>query len=141
MIRPRALLATAVTAFAAGFAPLALLPHRAFSAGRFHPCNPSRPVPPAPPLPFFAFWFLDEEFLAPSALCAGLACLTKEHIGFTVAALGVWYALTHHRPREGLLIAAGGALVAVVAVGWLVPHFAPGGGSPLAGRYQAGGRS
>ena len=240
MIRPRALLATAVTMFAAGFAALAVLQHRAFSTGRFDLGNltqavwstaegnvleitdlsgrqisrlgahfdplvaafaplwwlwpdPSlllvaqagavalgalpvhwlarkhldseraalgfalvyllypatqwlvlddfHPVALATPLLLFAFWFLDEELLAPFALCAGLACLTKEHIGFTVAALGVWYALTHHRPREGLLIAAGGALVAIVAVGWLVPHFAPGGGSPFAGRYEAVGGS
>src|SRR3972149_6005655 len=139
MIRPRALLATAVTAFAAGVAALAGLQHPAFSTGAFDPLPPPAPqwlvlddFPPvalAPPLLLFAFWFLDEELLAPFALCAGLACLTKEHLGFTVAAPGVGYALTHHRPREGLLIAAGGALVAIVAVGWLVPHFAPGGGS------------
>ena len=73
------------------------------------------------------------------AVAAGAACLTKEHIGLVVAAIGLWYALARGRRRAGLVIAVGGAAVAVVAIAVVVPHFAPGGGSPFAGRYEAVG--
>ena len=99
------------------------------------------PVALATPLLLGAIWFLDEDRLVPFALCAGAACLTKEQIGLVVAMLGLWYALSHRRPRVGAAIAGTGVLVAVVAVTVIVPHFAPGGGSPFAGRYDAVGGS
>jgi uncharacterized membrane protein len=58
-----------------------------------------------------------------------------------VAAQGVWYALARGRRREGAAIAAAGLVVAVLAVAVVVPHFAPGGGSPFAGRYEEVGGS
>ena len=39
------------------------------------------------------------------------------------------------------MIVVAGALVAVVATAVVVPHYAPGGGSPFAGRYAAVGGS
>jgi uncharacterized membrane protein len=99
------------------------------------------PVALATPLLLLAFWWLDEDRLLPFALAAGLACLTKEHVGVTVAAMGLWYALSHRRARAGLAVAAAGAAVAVLAVGVVVPAFAPGGASPFAGRYAGVGGS
>jgi len=99
------------------------------------------PVAFATPLLLFAIWFLDEDRLLPFALCAGAACLTKEQIGLVVATLGLWYAFGHRRRRAGLAIFAVGVVVAVVATAVVVPHFAPGGGSPFEGRYEAVGGS
>ncbi len=95
----------------------------------------------ATPLLLFAFWYLDEDRLLAFAVVAGLACLTKEHIPLAVAALGVWYALARGRRRAGAIIAASGAAVAAVAIGIVVPHFAPAGSSPFEGRYRAVGGS
>jgi uncharacterized membrane protein len=99
------------------------------------------PVAIATPLLLGAIWFLDEDRLLPFALCAGAACLTKEQIGLVVAMLGVWHAFGHGRRRAGAVIAIAGAVVAVVATAIVVPHYAPGGGSPFAGRYDAVGGS
>ena len=99
------------------------------------------PVAFATPLLLGAIWFLDEERLLPFALFAGAACLTKEQIGLVVAMLGIWFAVAHGRRRAGAVIAAAGVAVAIVAVAVVVPHFAPGGGSPFEGRYAAVGGS
>jgi len=99
------------------------------------------PVALAAPLLLCAIWLLDADRLLAFAGVAALACLTKEQVGLTVAALGVWYALARGRPRAGLAIAASGAVAAVVATAVVVPHFAPGGTSPFAGRYERVGGS
>jgi uncharacterized membrane protein len=99
------------------------------------------PVAIAAPLLLFAILALDADRLLAFSLFAGAACLTKEQVGLTVAALGVWYALSRRRPWAGGAIAAAGALVAIVAVTVVVPRFAPGGGSPFAGRYAEVGGS
>ncbi len=99
------------------------------------------PVALAAPLLLGAIWFLDQNRLLPFALCAGAACLTKEQVGLTVAMLGIWHAFAHGRRYAGAVIAAAGALVAVVATTVIVPHYAPGGGSPFEGRYAAVGGS
>jgi uncharacterized membrane protein len=99
------------------------------------------PVALATPLLLLAFWWLDEDRLLRFALAAGLACLTKEHVGLTVAAMGIWYAVSRRRTRAGLAIAAAGVAAAVLAVGVVVPAFAPGDGSPFAGRYAGAGGS
>ena len=98
------------------------------------------PVALATPLLLAGFWFLDEDRLVAFAAVAGLACLTKEHIGFAVAAMGLWYAVTRRR-RVGLLVAVAGIAVSLVAIAVVVPHYAPGGGSPFQSRYDAVGGS
>jgi uncharacterized membrane protein len=55
--------------------------------------------------------------------------------------LGLWYAISRRRWRIGLVICLVGLAAAVVATGVIVPHYAPGGGSPFAGRYAAVGGS
>lgn len=99
------------------------------------------PVALATPLLLAGFWFLDEDRLLPFGVAAGLACLTKEHIGFTVAAIGLWYAVSRHRRRAGIAIALIGAAISVLAIAVVVPHFAPGGGSPFQIRYAGVGGS
>ena len=99
------------------------------------------PVALATPLLLGAIWFLDENRLLPFALCAVAACLTKEQVGLVVAMLGIWHAFAHGRRRAGLVIFVTGTLVAVIATAVIIPHYAPGGGSPFAGRYDAVGGS
>jgi uncharacterized membrane protein len=99
------------------------------------------PVALATPLLLGAIWFLDEDRLLPFAVCAVAACLTKEQVGLVVAMLGIWHAFGHGRRRAGLVIFVGGAIVAVIATAVIIPHYAPGGGSPFAGRYDAVGGS
>jgi uncharacterized membrane protein len=97
------------------------------------------PVALATPLLLAAWDFLDEGRLPLFAVAAGAACLTKEHVGLAVAGIGVWYAFARARRGVGLAITAAGIGIAVLATLVVVPHFAPGGGSPFAGRYGAVG--
>ena len=99
------------------------------------------PVALATPLLLAGIWFLDEERLLPFAACAAAACLTKEQIGLVVAMLGLWFALAHGRRMAGGAILASGTAVAVIATAIVVPHFAPGEGSPFEGRYATVGGS
>jgi len=98
------------------------------------------PVALATPLLLTGFWLLDEDRVFAFLVVGGLACLTKEHVGLTVAAMGIWYALARRR-RAGWAIAAAGLAISAVAIAIVVPHFAPGGGSPFESRYSAVGGS
>ena len=120
---------------AAGFA-LAYLLH---PATQWLVLDDFHPVALATPLLLWGFWFLDSDRLVAFAAVAAPACLTKEQIGLVVAAMGLWYALRPGRRRAGVAIACAGALVSLLAVLVVVPHFAPGGGSPFEGRYEAVG--
>ena len=53
------------------------------------------PVTLAIPLLLYAIWFLDEHRLGLFAVFAGLAMMTGELIGLTVAGLGIWYAISY----------------------------------------------
>lgn len=98
------------------------------------------PVALATPLLLTGFWLLDEDRVLMFGIVGGLACLTKEHIGFTVAAMGLWYAIGRRR-RAGWWIAAAGTAASLIAIAVIVPHFAPGGGSPFESRYTDVGGS
>jgi uncharacterized membrane protein len=89
----------------------------------------------ATPLLLFAIDALDDDRLTAFAVFAGLAVLTKEHVGLAVAGLGLWYALSRRR-RPGWAIAGAGVAVSAVAVLVVIPHFTPGGESAFAGRYD-----
>ena len=100
------------------------------------------PVALATPLLLGAWWFLDEEQrLLPFALLAGLAMLTKEHVGLVVAGMGVWHAISRRRPVPGLPIAAAGLAVSVLTVALVIPHFSPSGASVFGARYGGIGGS
>jgi uncharacterized membrane protein len=122
---------------AAGFA-LAYLLH---PATQWLVLDDFHPVALATPLLLWGFWFLDTGRLLPFAAVALAACLTKEQIGLVVAAMGIWYALRPAGRRAGVAIALAGTAISLVAVAIVVPHFAPGGGSPFEGRYASVGGS
>jgi uncharacterized membrane protein len=98
------------------------------------------PVALATPLLLTGFWLLDDDRVAAFAVVGALACLTKEHVGFVVAAMGLWYALARGR-RVGYVVAAAGCACSLVVIAFVVPHFAPGGGSPFQSRYADVGGS
>jgi len=95
------------------------------------------PVALACPLLLFAWWHLDQSRLWVFAVLAAAAIATKEHVGLTVAAIGVWYAVRHRAPKTGAGIAAAAGAAALVAALVLVPHFAPAGVSAFASRYES----
>jgi uncharacterized membrane protein len=97
------------------------------------------PVALATPLLLYALWYLDEDRLAPFAVFALLAVLTKEHVALVVAGLGVWYALSRRRVVPGAAIAAAGVAWAAVAVLVVIPHFHEGGSSFYARYSEVGG--
>lgn len=103
--------------------------------------NEFHPVALAAPLLLYALWYLDESRLLPFSLCAAAAVLTKEEIPLVVAALGVWFALSHGRPRAGTAIAVVGATAAVLAIAVVIPHFNEGASSSFYGRYDEIGGS
>ena len=119
------------TAAALALAYLLYPPVQWLTASDFHP------VSLATPLLLFAWWFLDERRLLPFALCAAAALATKEHVGLTVAAMGVWYALRYREPRTGAVIALAAGSAALLATLVVVPHFAPAGVSAFESRYDA----
>jgi uncharacterized membrane protein len=92
------------------------------------------------PLLLFAFWYLDEDRLGAFAAFAVAAALAKEEIGFVVAAMGVWYALSGRRARVGGAIAALGTAWSIVAIAVVIPA-AGDGESDFYGRYEAVGGS
>jgi uncharacterized membrane protein len=109
-----------------------------FPATQWLALSEFHPVALACPLLLFAFWFLDEDRLVPFAVCAALACTTKEEIALAVAGLGLWYALARRRRVAGITIAIAGAAAAALALG-VVGHYNDG-GDPFAGRYvEVGG--
>ena len=118
-----------------GFAIAYLL----FPATQWLALSEFHPVALACPLLLFAFWFLDEDRLVPFAICAALACTTKEEIPLAVAGLGLWYALARKRRVAGITIAIAGAAAAALALG-VVAHYNDG-GDPFAGRYDEVGGS
>jgi uncharacterized membrane protein len=99
------------------------------------------PVAFAAPLLLGCIWFLDAGRLVPFAVCAALACTTKEHVGLTIAAMGIWLAIARGRRLVGAAVAIAGVAASLVTTQVVVPHYAPGGGSPFEGRYAAVGGS
>ncbi len=103
--------------------------------------NEFHPVALATPLLLFAFWYLDEDRLAPFAVFAGLAMTAKEEIGLVVAGYGLWYLFSRRRRLAGGAIAGLGVLVSALVVAIVVPHYNQGAGSAFFGRYEAIGGS
>jgi uncharacterized membrane protein len=104
---------------------LLYLPVQLLTVDDFHP------VALGVPLLLFALWYLDEDRLAPFAVCAVLASLTGEAFPALVAWLGVWYAVRRRRFRAGSVIAVAGLALSVLAFYVLIPAFSPAGGNRL----------
>jgi len=101
------------------------------TASDFHP------VSLACTLLLFSWWFLDQRQLLPFALFAAAALATKEHVGLTVAAMGLWYGIRYRAPRTGAAVAIAAGAVAVLAALVVVPHYAPTGVSAFESRYDS----
>jgi uncharacterized membrane protein len=99
------------------------------------------PVTLAIPLLLYAIWFLDEHRISLFAVFAGLAIMTGELIGLTVAGLGLWYAIRYRRFRVGGAISLVGAAWTVVAVAVIVPAFSEGEASRYYDRFESVGGS
>ncbi len=99
------------------------------------------PVAFATPLLLWGFWFLEQDRVVAFAIVAGLACLTKEQVGLTVAAIAIWYGISTHRWRAAIPLAVAGATVSAIAIAVVVPHYAAGDGNPFGSRYASVGGS
>jgi uncharacterized membrane protein len=93
----------------------------------------------AVPLVLYAIWFLDEDRLVAFSTVALLACTTKEEIPLAIGCLGIWYAVGKGRRLFGLSVFAAGLALTLFNFLWVIPHFAPHGVRPFAGRYTAVG--
>jgi uncharacterized membrane protein len=91
------------------------------------------------PLLLYAIWFLDENRLVAFSVVALLACTTKEEIPLAVGCLGIWYAVRTGHRLFGFGVFAAGLGLTLFNFLWVIPHFAPGGVNPFAGRYTAVG--
>ena len=119
-----------------GFALAYLL----YPATQWLTLNEFHPVALACPLLLYAIWYLDEARLLPFAVFAVFAAATKEEIALVVAGLGLWFALAHRRRLAGAAIAVAGAVVALIAIEIVIPHFNRGGSSSFFSRYgEVGG--
>ncbi len=98
------------------------------------------PVTFAIPLFLYAIWFLDSGRLEAFAVTALLILGTGELMGLPLAALGVWYWLSHDRRRAGLAIAVSALAWTVVCVKLVIPFFW-GGESQFYAYYEAVGGS
>ena len=97
--------------------------------------NEFHPGAIAMPALLYAFWYLDEDRLAPFAAFALLAAICREDIPLVLAGYGVWYALARGGRAVGATIAATGVAWTAIAVGVIVPHFGRGQGT-FSGRYS-----
>jgi uncharacterized membrane protein len=97
------------------------------------------PVSFAVPLILFAIWFLDEGRLVAFSVAALLACSTKEELGLSVGCLGIWYAVRSGNRLFGFGVFAAGLVLTLVNFLWVIPHYAPNGVEPFAGRYTVVG--
>jgi uncharacterized membrane protein len=102
-------------------------------AASFHPLSM------AVPLVLYAVWFLDEDRLVAFSCVALLACTTNEVVPLAVGCLGIWYALRRGRRLFGLGVFAAGLAITAFDFLWVIPHVAPNGVNPFAGRYRAVG--
>jgi uncharacterized membrane protein len=150
---PELLLAVQAVAVAAGALPVFWLARKHVSSDRaalalalayllsppvqWLPVSDFHAVALACPLLLFAWWHLDEGRLWAFALLAAAAIATKEHVGLTVAAIGVWYAVRHRAPRTGATIALAAGALALIAALVVVPYFAPAGSSAFESRYES----
>jgi uncharacterized membrane protein len=114
-----------------GFALAYLLypPTTWLALNEFHPGGLAMPAL------LYAFWYLDEDRLAPFAVFAFVAAICREDVPLVLAGFGVWYALVRGRRAVGAAIAAIGVTWTAIAVGIVIPHFGAG-QSTFSGRYS-----
>ncbi len=81
------------------------------------------PVALATPLLIAAVLAMEKQHYGWFLLAGGLAAMTKEDVGFTVAMLGIYIAFWHHRRWFGLLVAAFFAGWSIFCFLVIIPHF------------------
>jgi uncharacterized membrane protein len=120
-----------------GFAVVFAIAYLLYAPTQFNAFTPVgiHAVSFAIPLILYAIWFLDQDRLVLFAIFALAAATTKEEIAASVGGLGIWYALRRGRRCAGALIFASGLAFSLVNFMLVIPHFAPTGRSPFAGRY------
>lgn len=89
------------------------------------------PVTLAIPFLLWAIWAAVTRHNVVLIITLVLACSTKEHVGLAVMFLGIWMVVSLGRRRAGWVTAACGLLWSVVAVGVVIPHYAPSGASAI----------
>jgi uncharacterized membrane protein len=103
--------------------------------------NELNPLSLALPLLLYAIWFLDEHRLGLLAVAAGLALLTGELVGVTVALLGLWYAITYRRVRSGLAVMVAGIGWTALCLYVVIPAFNDGSSSRFYSLFEGVGGS
>ena len=99
------------------------------------------PVTLATPLLLWCVWAVEADRPVLVGVFATLSVLTKEEVGLAVAGIGLWVLIRHGRTRMATALMVGGVLWTFVAVGIIIPHFSPAGGSPFVARYGASGQT
>lgn len=119
---------------AVAFAAVALL----YPAVQWATIFDFHPVTLAVPLLLWCVWAADARHDVALGVCAILALATKEQVGFALAILGLWMAVSLGRRRAGALLAAVSLAWTAIAVWVVIPHFNEGDGSALVSeRYGA----
>ena len=104
-------------------APLAYLAAPSMEAATLYEFHP---VTLAAPALLWAFVFLEERRYRCFIAFAVLAVACKEEIGLVVACMALWH-LWRGGPRRLMLVVAGASVGwSLLAIGWIVPHFANG---------------
>jgi uncharacterized membrane protein len=84
------------------------------------------PVTLAAPALLWAFVFLEERSYRPFVFFAVLAIACKEEIGLVVACMMLWHWWRGGPRFLALAVASASAAWSLIAIGWIVPHFASG---------------
>ncbi|MBY0397762.1 MAG: DUF2079 domain-containing protein, partial [Thermoleophilia bacterium] len=93
------------------------------------------PVALAAPLLMYCVWAAEERRYVLLTVLAGLTALTKEQVGLTLAALGVWMVVRGPGRRYGAALAVLSLAWVAVAMMVIIPRFNAGQGSAFVGRY------
>ncbi len=99
------------------------------------------PVTLAAPLLLWCVWAVEADRPVLVGVFATLSVLTKEEVGIAVAGIGLWVLIRHGRTRMATALIFGGLLWSFIAVGIIIPYFAPGGVDPHLVRYAEFGTS
>ncbi len=84
------------------------------------------PVTLAAPLLLWGIWAAAADRLILMGTFLMLAAATKEQVGLSLIALGIWIAWTLGRRRVGAVVAGGGLVWSALSIGVVMPHFRTG---------------
>ena len=93
------------------------------------------PVALAAPLIMFAIWAAETRRDVALGVCVGLALLTKEQVGLSLAVLGVWIVVRQRRRIAGAVVSVVSLAWTAIAVLVIIPHYNDGQASAFTDRY------